>query len=75
MTSRATLSEARCYCSSWIPNSYHPDLAHILGLTEHQVRYAVRKGLIPVGAGVDPWGRLWTEGEVEEGLVDMISTL
>ena len=41
-------------------------MAKILGMTEGQVRYAVAKGRILKGAGVDPWGRpFWTEEEVE----------
>jgi hypothetical protein len=45
---------------------YRPGLAKILGMTENQVRYAVKKGRIPKGAGVDAWGRpFWTEEEVE----------
>jgi len=49
---------------------YRPDIAHVLGMTENQVRYAVKVGRIPVGSGVDEWSRpFWTEVEVE-GVVD-----
>ena len=55
-----------------LPNKdryYRPDLAKILGMTEHQARYAVKMGRIPKGAGVDAWERpFWTEEEVD-GLV------
>ena len=35
-------------------------------MTENQVRYTVATGRIPVGSGVDAWGRpFWTEEEVE----------
>ena len=52
---------------------YRPDVAEILGMTEGQVRYAVKKGRIPKGAGVDAWARpFWGEVEIE-GLLNSIS--
>jgi len=50
---------------------YRPDLAIILGMTEHQVRYAVSRGRIPKGSGLDEWGRsFWTEEDLEALLDD-----
>ena len=44
---------------------YRPDLAKILEMTEGQTRYAVKKGRIPAGSGVDECQRpFWTAEEV-----------